>query len=45
MNEHVCIVCGHVHDEELEGAWDTLPEDFPCPECGGFKADYEELSF
>ena len=41
--EHVCIICGHVHDEELEGAWDTLPEDFPCPECGGFKEDYVEM--
>ena len=41
--DHVCIICGHVHDEELEGAWDTLPEDFPCPECGGFKEDYAEM--
>ena len=41
--EHVCIVCGHVHNEELEGAWDSLPDDFPCPECGGFKQDYVEM--
>jgi rubredoxin len=38
--EHVCIICGHVHNEELEGKWDELPDDFPCPECGGFKEDY-----
>ena len=41
--EHVCVVCGHVHDEETEGKWDDLPEDFPCPECGGFKVDYETI--
>jgi len=40
---HVCVICGHVHNEELEGKWDDLPEDFPCPECGGFKSDYEEI--
>jgi rubredoxin len=40
---HVCVICGHEHNEELEGKWDDLPEDFPCPECGGFKADYEEI--
>jgi rubredoxin len=41
--EHVCVICGHVHNEELEGAWEDLPEDFPCPECGGFKQDYVEM--
>jgi rubredoxin len=40
---HVCVICGHEHNEELEGKWDDLPEDFPCPECGGFKSDYEEI--
>lgn len=43
MMDHVCVICGHVHDEELEGVWEDLPEDFPCPECGGFKSDYETL--
>jgi len=41
MNEHhVCIVCGHVHDEELEGVWNQLSDDFVCPECGVCKEDY-----
>lgn len=40
---HVCVICGHEHNEELEGKWDDLPDDFPCPECGGFKSDYEEI--
>jgi rubredoxin len=37
----VCIVCGHKHDPELEGAWEELPDDFQCPECGALKQDYE----
>jgi rubredoxin len=41
--EHVCIVCGHVHDEELEGNWDELSSDFVCPECGVGKEDYETI--
>ena len=41
--EHVCVVCGHVHNEELEGKWDELPEEFLCPECGVSKDDYMEL--
>jgi rubredoxin len=43
--EHVCIVCGHVHDEELEGVWETLPKEFVCPECGVGKEDYIEVLF
>jgi rubredoxin len=39
--EHVCVVCGHVHDEELEGNWNELSDDFLCPECGCGKEDYE----
>ena len=41
--DHVCVICGHVHDDELEGVWNDLPEDFSCPECGGFKEDYVEM--
>jgi len=39
--EHVCIVCGHIHDEETEGLWEDLSDDFVCPECGVSKDDYE----
>lgn len=39
--KHVCVVCGHIHDEELEGSWHELPDDFLCPECGCGKEDYE----
>jgi rubredoxin len=37
---YICVVCDHVHDEATEGAWDTLPENFECPECGVGKEDY-----
>jgi hypothetical protein len=43
MTEHICIVCGHVHDEGLEGKWEELGDDFLCPECGVSKADYETV--
>ncbi len=41
--QHVCVVCGHVHDDELEGEWDSLTTDFVCPECGVGKEDYETI--
>ena len=37
---YICVVCDHIHDEELEGVWEDLPEDFECPECGVGKEDY-----
>lgn len=37
---HKCVVCGHVHDETIEGKWETLPDDFECPDCGVGKEDY-----
>jgi rubredoxin len=40
---YVCVVCGHIHDEELEGVWNELPDDFLCPECGVGKEDYETI--
>ena len=42
-SDHGCVVCGHVHDEEAEGKWESLPEDFTCPECGVGKDEYEVL--
>lgn len=39
--DHICIVCGHIHDEETEGKWEELPDDFVCPVCGVGKEDYE----
>ena len=41
--QHICVVCGHIHDEAVEGVWDSLPDDFECPECGVGKEDYYVL--
>ena len=41
--DHVCIICGHVHNEEIEGKWEDLPTEFTCPECGVSKDGYEEV--
>ena len=38
--KHICVICGHEHNDELEGAWETLGDDFVCPECGCGKEDY-----
>jgi len=46
----VCIVCGYVYDEELGDpdhgiaagtAWEDVPDDWECPECGAAKSDFE----
>ena len=49
MKTWQCIVCGFVYDEE-EGweqdgiapgtAWDDVPDDWLCPECGVGKIDF-----
>jgi rubredoxin len=41
--QHICVVCGHVHDEATEGKWDELPADFACPECGCGQEDYYQM--
>lgn len=41
MMQYVCVICDHVHNEEIEGKWEELPDEFMCPECGGMKMDYE----
>jgi rubredoxin len=45
----MCLVCGYVYYEELglpeEGippgtAWEDIPEDWHCPDCGVSKAEF-----
>ena len=44
-----CYFCGHVYDEALGDpangiapgtAWEDVPEDWCCPDCGATKADF-----
>lgn len=47
MEKHVCNICNWVYDPE-EGcdgvdagtAFDDLPDDFVCPDCGAGKDDF-----
>ena len=48
--KYKCIICEFIYDEELglpeEGiapgtAWDDVPEDWICPECGVGKSDFD----
>jgi len=50
MKRWQCLVCGFVYDEEdglpEEGiapgtAWEEIPEDWTCPDCGVSKSDFE----
>ena len=44
MEQHVCVICGHVHDDATEGKWEELDDNFLCPECGCGKEDYETVT-
>lgn len=50
MRQYLCIVCGFLYDEALglpeEGiapgtAWEAIPEDWSCPDCGVAKNDFD----
>ena len=51
MKKYVCTVCGYVYDPEVGDpdadinpgtAFEDLPEDWLCPECGADKSMFEE---
>jgi rubredoxin len=52
MEKWRCMVCGYVYDPD-EGdpssgvepgtAWEDLPEDWVCPECGAPKDQFEKI--
>jgi len=50
--KYVCTVCDYVYDPEVGDpdngvepgtAWEDLPDDWVCPECGVDKDDFEPL--
>jgi rubredoxin len=52
MKRYICSVCGFVYDPALglpdEGIppgtpFESLPDDWICPECAVTKADFSEL--
>ncbi len=41
MAQHICDVCGFIHDEEKQKErWEELPPDWECPVCGTGKNGY-----
>ena len=44
MKKFVCSACGYIYDEAVEGAtFDSLPDDWTCPDCGLGKDAFEEM--
>jgi len=50
MKKYECMMCGYIYDASLgdpdEGiapgtAWEDIPEDWYCPDCGATKEDFE----
>ena len=42
MSQYTCGVCGYVYDEEQEdGSWGDLPDDWACPLCDAEKSSFE----
>jgi|TARA_E500000178_G_C16891247_1_gene693628 rubredoxin len=52
VEKFICIICGYIYDP-AEGvpedgidagtAWEDVPEDWFCPDCGAGKSDFEMI--
>jgi rubredoxin len=50
MKSYMCVICGYIYNE-AEGvpdegidpgtAWDDVPPNWVCPDCGARKEDFE----
>lgn len=52
MKKYACIACGYIYDPAVgipdEGiapgtAFEDIPDDWACPDCGASKADFEAV--
>lgn len=52
MQKYVCDVCGYIYDPEVGDptngvpsgtAWENVPEDWECPDCGVGKESFEPV--
>ena len=52
MNKYECIACGYIYDPELGDptqdipagtAFEDLPDDWVCPDCGVGKDQFEKI--
>lgn len=53
MDKYVCTVCGYIYDPEKGDstsgispgtAFENLPDDWICPECGVGKEQFEKMT-
>ncbi|NLO27390.1 MAG: rubredoxin [Actinobacteria bacterium] len=53
MERWQCLLCGYIYDPEegdpLQGiapgtAFEDLPDEWTCPECGAGKEEFEKMS-
>lgn len=54
MKKYVCCLCGFIYDESLgmpaDGiapgtAWEDVPINWSCPDCGARKDDFDMVEF
>jgi rubredoxin len=45
MQKYQCLACGYIYDPAENGkvAFEDLPEDYTCPECGVGKDMFEPI--
>lgn len=52
MKKYECMICGYIYDPEVGDpdnsvapgtAFENLPEDWVCPDCGAGKEDFEAI--
>ena len=50
MKKWMCMNCGWIYEQELGDpagdiepgtAWDDIPDDWKCPDCGALKAEFD----
>lgn len=52
MDKWQCVLCGYVYDPDVGDpsqdvppgtAFEDLPDDWTCPDCGAEKSDFERM--
>lgn len=50
MKQWMCVQCGWIYDQAIGDpmggiepgtAWEDIPDDWKCPDCGAEKAEFE----
>lgn len=52
MKRYMCLLCGYIYDQALGDpnadiapgtAWEDVPMNWRCPDCGAMKEDFEMM--